>query len=91
MRTLTVRQVEDQTANIIAQKAKAKGLSMEAEVRAILKQTAVDWERKQNAETGYDMAMRVRSQFTEIGGADDYADILDTLERPPAREPVTFD
>ena len=45
MKTLTVRQVEDRTADLLAQKAKSKGMSMEAQVRSILRETALEISR----------------------------------------------
>ena len=91
MKTLTVRQVEDRTADLLAQKAKSKGMSMEAQVRSILRETALEWEKEQRAETGRELLERVRRRFADIDGIEDYAHILDTIERPAAPDPVTFD
>jgi len=66
MRTLSVRQVEDRTAEAIAQRAKSRGMSMEAQVREILNDTAREWETEKPAETGRDVLIRIRMLVDDL-------------------------
>jgi len=90
MRTITVRQVEDHTADVIAQTAKKKGLSMEAAIRSILKQTAYEWENEQEPETGRELLERVRRRFTEIDGKGKFIETMSDFPRQKVGEPMSF-
>ena len=86
MPTMTIRRVNPDTYTFYREQAARKGHSMEEEVRQVLERN-----KQQDTLTGADFLRKIRARFDEIGGADDLADILDNLPRPPAAAPITFD
>ena len=92
MPTLTIRDLDEATSSTIKDRARQNGRSMEAEVRIILGDAARQWSQQRRApQSGRELLQQIHTLFAEIGGADDLADSLDALPRPPAPEPLTFD
>ena len=87
MRTLSVRQVKNRTADAIAQRAKLCGMSMEARVRQILDSTVHQWENEKPQETGREMLERIRVRFDDLNEKED--GVVDewaaTMETSPLR------
>ncbi|MDY7106793.1 MAG: plasmid stabilization protein [Actinomycetota bacterium] len=72
MATLTIRNVDDELRAELQVRAARNGRSMEAEVRAILRETV----SRSRAERG--LGTRIHQHFADVGGVD--------LELPPRTE-----
>ncbi|MEW5421259.1 Arc family DNA-binding protein [Amorphus sp. 3PC139-8] len=80
MSTLTIRNVDPKLKERLRIRAAHNGRSMEAEVRAMLREALV-------AETGgeVDLATAIRRRMAPLGGVD-----LPEPERAPLRDPPDF-
>lgn len=76
MPTLTVRNVDADLHDFLRRQAAAHGRSMEAEVRAVLKDRM-----RRETRAPSDVAAAIRARFADIGGAGE-------LEQPP-RAPLS--
>jgi plasmid stability protein len=81
--SITVRNLPAGVKQRLRARAAAHGRSLEAEARHIL---AASTEHEPSAETGGDLARRIRGRFAPFGGLD-----LAVPLRGPAREPPRFD
>ena len=82
MPTLTIRNLEQSLKERLRGRAAARGHSMEAEARLILKD-ALTFD---DPRTGRDFTQRIRARFKALGGID-----LEIPPREPPREPPAFD
>lgn len=82
MATLTIRDLDDEVRRRLRVRAAEKGVSMEAEVRAILTDAVATMEPEPPGE----WLRRIRARVEEIGGMDDaIALIPDRKEWPDSR------
>jgi plasmid stability protein len=83
MGSITIRNLDDQLKAALRFRAARHGVSMEQEVRNILKSTlAADG----NPQSGLDFAHRIHERFKTLGGVD-----LPTPQRTPARPAPDLD
>ncbi|WP_084411178.1 FitA-like ribbon-helix-helix domain-containing protein [Fulvimarina manganoxydans] len=80
MATLTIRNVPDHEREALRVRAAKNGRSMEAELRAILRDAITPSAKKE-----VDLATSIRRIVEPIGGID-----LPEIARGPAREPPDF-
>jgi len=77
MASVTIRNLDERTKQLLRIRAARLGSSMEEEARQILK-AALSQEESESE----DLASRIRRRFEALGGVD-----LEIPEREPAREP----
>ena len=75
MATLTIRDLDDELRAQLRVRAARHGRSMEAEVRAILRETLA------RPQTSVGLGSRIRERFAAVGGFD--VEPTERLEQPP--------
>ena len=82
MSTITVRQVPEEVKRALRLRAAQRGRSMEAEVRAILAEAALE---PDTPISGAEFVRRIRAAVAEVGGAEP-----ELPPREPLRDPPDF-
>ena len=91
MTAVKIEGIEPKTRAYYHSRAARYGRTAETEMRLTLEQ----FEQREksvasNPKTGKDIALAIQAMAAEIGGADDFAEILDNLPRDPMPEPMSF-
>ncbi len=80
MASITIRNLDDHTKELLRKKALQNGHSMEEEVRVIIKRAVNPASRRKGLGTA------IHDLFKDVGGADD----LPVMPRPANRPPPDF-